>query len=438
MISGGFGDIPPITSTERLFYILVVVTGVAFYSYAIGTLTSIVTSVDKRKQGLIDKFMALHDFSKKFSLPIDLQLRIKRVFENNFENISFGEDIIFEDLPSSLKAETLFFVHKKIFEKVKFFNNKDAKFVLEILEIIKNLKLQGGDVVYSTGDAADEMYFIVEGKIQLVNEDGVIIRVYGEGGYFGDTEIFRNRKERKCNAIAHPSGNCELIRLKKDAFFAILEDHHLYKKDLLDLAEKRYQRNIQSEKLAKKANYKAKSYKNGQVEELMTPSPRRQVPVSGFTLKRQHTMAYKTPSTLLQNVAFQSNNMNSPRKKSTNKLYKITSDKNEEDLLSSIQTESLSQEDLNDSVFSSCLTTKKLEKKKRKKSKKQENIQEEEMENSRSMRKTSKKSSLKPEEAPTSNADDIFSKISFEERDDESLEIKTPSPTKMIKIITKK
>jgi CRP-like cAMP-binding protein len=256
LISGGFGDIAPYTIPERFFYIVVVVIGVAFYSFTLGTLTSILTTVDKRKQGLIDKLMSLNEFSTKHRLPEHLQIKIKRIIEKNHESLSLDEQEILEDLPVPLKAEVLTFVHNRIFQSIHFFQNKDPAFIISLISLIKHLYPENNELIYRTDEQAEEIFFILDGKVKLVSDEGYIIRVYGEGTYFGDIELVKYHATRECNAITHHKGKCELIQINKEDLLKILEDFPEYKAEFEELAIERAERNKSSEILAKQANYR--------------------------------------------------------------------------------------------------------------------------------------------------------------------------------------
>jgi len=50
----GYGDYYPISNPERIFTIIVMLGGVAFFSYIMGNFIEILTNYDK-KMGLVDK-----------------------------------------------------------------------------------------------------------------------------------------------------------------------------------------------------------------------------------------------------------------------------------------------------------------------------------------------------------------------------------------------
>ena len=66
----GFGDITIKTVNERLFAILWMIIGVAFYSYAIGNMTNMVADMDADREQLNQKLSVLKEFKVRTSMPI--------------------------------------------------------------------------------------------------------------------------------------------------------------------------------------------------------------------------------------------------------------------------------------------------------------------------------------------------------------------------------
>jgi len=84
----GFGDISLLTRLEKLFSIFWMVFGVGFYSFTIGNLSSIMSSLDVREARLKAKLEALKEFCEKASLSKHVEVRIRRFLENNNSEIN--------------------------------------------------------------------------------------------------------------------------------------------------------------------------------------------------------------------------------------------------------------------------------------------------------------------------------------------------------------
>jgi hypothetical protein len=63
---------------------------------------------------------------------------------------------LLDELPVGLRAEVATFTHEKLLQKVQFLKDKDPLFVLALLPLLKNVKLETNEVVYKEGDLANE------------------------------------------------------------------------------------------------------------------------------------------------------------------------------------------------------------------------------------------------------------------------------------------
>jgi len=102
----GFGDISAGTSAERVICIVWMMFGVGFYSFAVGTITSVLTSMDDSNQILDEKISFLEFFSKDTGLDKDLEKRAKRSLVNNEITIVMGEirkETLLQDLSRELR-----------------------------------------------------------------------------------------------------------------------------------------------------------------------------------------------------------------------------------------------------------------------------------------------------------------------------------------------
>jgi hypothetical protein len=79
----GFGDIPAVTTAEKILGVSWMIFGVGFYSFTIGNLSSIMASIDIKASKLQAKMNTLSEFAKKSKLPALVQAKIKRFIENN-------------------------------------------------------------------------------------------------------------------------------------------------------------------------------------------------------------------------------------------------------------------------------------------------------------------------------------------------------------------
>ena len=96
------------------------------------------------------------------------------------------------------------------------------------------------DIVYSKGNFANKVYFILRGKVFMLSEDyhNLPIAFYEEGSFFGEIEVFKNLK-RCFTCIA--ADNLELLAMEKADFKKIFGRYNpdLFKLFLV-VAERRW------------------------------------------------------------------------------------------------------------------------------------------------------------------------------------------------------
>jgi len=77
----GYGDISGNNTTEWIFCSVMMVIGVVGFSFANGSLTSMISNYDSQNAELQEKVKIMNKVYKKYYLPLDLYVRCKRNLE---------------------------------------------------------------------------------------------------------------------------------------------------------------------------------------------------------------------------------------------------------------------------------------------------------------------------------------------------------------------
>lgn len=125
--------------------------GVAFYSFTIGNLSSVIASMDTKNTILKHKLYILADFSARIALPLNTDIKIKRFLENNNKDVTSIEEQnkLLAELPPSLRSEVVSHTHYNIIKGINFFQQKSPDFLWQVLPLLKQMKIYKGDVLYS-------------------------------------------------------------------------------------------------------------------------------------------------------------------------------------------------------------------------------------------------------------------------------------------------
>jgi hypothetical protein len=73
----GYGDIYPATEMEMCMAIALMLFGVCFFSFTIGTLSSILSRIDSKEATLINKMAIIDEFARDANLGTDLKQKLR-------------------------------------------------------------------------------------------------------------------------------------------------------------------------------------------------------------------------------------------------------------------------------------------------------------------------------------------------------------------------
>lgn len=212
--------------------------GVAFYSFVIGNVQSIITKSQQDTENLVNKLKSLEKFKKKNNLKLSVYIRIKKYLEQNYNDLKWTMD--FDNfLPACLNDEILTHIYGDTVNNIIFFKEITKKnFIWSILPFLQTIKVEYGEIIYLERDLAKELYFIKSGSIKIYYKKHRISSI-SEGDYFGDIEVLFNiNREVKARA----SNDCILLVINKKSLEKVLEEHPDIRNEMLNTAKEKRER----------------------------------------------------------------------------------------------------------------------------------------------------------------------------------------------------
>ena len=106
--------------------------------------------------------------------------------------------------------------YRPLVESIELFDGIEFKNCIKILAMGLQTKIRIGDVIFHKGEAGHEMYVLLKGRIEIIDEsDGAdrALAVLGPGETFGEMAFFE-KKERSAKAVA--MDNCVLLALDEE------------------------------------------------------------------------------------------------------------------------------------------------------------------------------------------------------------------------------
>jgi CRP-like cAMP-binding protein len=92
-------------------------------------------------------------------------MKLRQFLKYNVRETDLSEFKFLELLPPKLKNSLVGRMHRNKVKKINFFENKEKKFLNFIGPKLKYLRLREGDKIFKSGEIAESMYFISEGKV---------------------------------------------------------------------------------------------------------------------------------------------------------------------------------------------------------------------------------------------------------------------------------
>ncbi|MBZ0199305.1 MAG: cyclic nucleotide-binding domain-containing protein, partial [Ignavibacteriaceae bacterium] len=217
----GYGDVPSVTTGQKIYTIVVMLFGAGVYGYIIGSVASILSQQDPSKAYYTKNIDRLKAFVKYRKLPIELQNKIKNYYTYAWKRrLGFDESSLLTSLPPALKIETALFLKKDMLDKIPIFDNAPDNFKQEVALNFRSMVFSPGDLICREGEIGSEMYFIIQGELEVISGDGKkTIAVLRDGNFFGEISLFKN-SPRTANVKAVTYS--DLYILEKKIFEQIL------------------------------------------------------------------------------------------------------------------------------------------------------------------------------------------------------------------------
>ena len=221
----GYGNFGAENSAEILLTAVWIFLGVAFYTVAVGSFTSMVIERVAKEEQLELLLKSVEIFAKDTGMSADLNKKIRKFIFNNYLEFSqrLDENIFIDQLPATLKEEVLIHTYgKSVLYKYDFFNHiADSQFQWGLLKLLAKIRFNSGDTIYQDGNSASALYLISNGTVKLYAENDYPFAVYRTCASFGDVDILCHQVH---NGTAKSLDFCHLYKVQKQELEDLLID----------------------------------------------------------------------------------------------------------------------------------------------------------------------------------------------------------------------
>jgi glucose-6-phosphate 1-dehydrogenase len=140
-------------------------------------------------------------------------------------------------------------VTEEVLKKVALFKDGDPLFLSQVIMALRPVSFSAGELIIKKGDVGREMYVVVRGDVEVVDDAGTVVKALQDGDFFGEIGVLMSTP-RTANVRAKTA--CNLFVLEQSDFNRILRDHPQFAEDVRKVARERYNLVLQAEHLTAK------------------------------------------------------------------------------------------------------------------------------------------------------------------------------------------
>ncbi|XP_071964484.1 potassium/sodium hyperpolarization-activated cyclic nucleotide-gated channel 2-like [Antedon mediterranea] len=249
MLCIGYGRFPPQSMSDVWLTIISMISGATCFALFIGHATTIIQSMDSSSRQYREKVKQVEEYMANRKLSKELREKITDYYEYRYHGKMFDEEVIFEEVSQVLKETIANYNCRSLVSSVPFFMNADPNFVTKVVTHLKYEVFQPGDYIVREGTFGESMFFIQQGVVDVLTQEGQVATSLSDGSYFG--EICLLTRERRVASIRAET-YCSLFSLSVENFQSVVREYPSIRKTMEEIAIRRLKKIGRSASLIRK------------------------------------------------------------------------------------------------------------------------------------------------------------------------------------------
>ena len=211
----GYGDVSITNDIERMLAVVLMIFFNLLGAIIFGNITNIIASLGADQERFRLKMTQLSEFVKAYEINPAMERRLHDTLAYQWElNRCSDMTDVLNTYPTFLKRDCLMFIHLDFIRKVPFLANTPDGFLRSIVVRLKSELSLPGDIIIHEGDAAQEMYFLREGRVDIfAPQSKRKVASLGGGSFFGEIGLLIAHGRRMNTVTA--SERCQIFILTK-------------------------------------------------------------------------------------------------------------------------------------------------------------------------------------------------------------------------------
>jgi glucose-6-phosphate 1-dehydrogenase len=128
-------------------------------------------------------------------------------------------------------------VTEEVLRKVPLFKDGDMLFLEQVIMALRSKQVAKGELIINNGDIGRELYLIARGEVEVLDDDGKVLKVLSDGDIFGEIGVLMSMPR---TADVRAKTSCDLFVLDKSDFSRILRDNPQFASAVQQVAKERY------------------------------------------------------------------------------------------------------------------------------------------------------------------------------------------------------
>jgi voltage-gated potassium channel len=231
MTTIGYGDIAPVRNIEIVITMGVAFLGASSYAFIIGNLASIFSNINEAEIKYRDKVQAVNQYLSHRNVPDGFNHKIRDYYEYLWTRYKGHEEKhFFKDLPIHFRLDILRYLTKDFLTNIPLFKYSSEALQNELLLSLKHQTYPPNCFVIREGETGNEIFFIADGDLKIVPQNGKNYKDFSSGDYFGEMSLILNEK-RTASIVTLTF--CNLFCLHKEDYVRIKEEYPELRKVLI-------------------------------------------------------------------------------------------------------------------------------------------------------------------------------------------------------------
>ena len=214
----GYGDVTPQTEPERVFLTVGMLVGASVYAYIVGSICSVIASMNYRETEFQELMDRLNLFIKEAKIDVDLAGRLRAFFRYRRKvtnQISWGE--LLDLMSPSMRQEVATHINTAWLIKVEIFHGIPEQVAIELSFNFVLETFPPEEQIIGERDESTKLFVLKHGVVMCKGR----VRTIGDNSCFGEDMLWRTM-QRGYKAVSLTF--CDCFTLKKDTLERVMDN----------------------------------------------------------------------------------------------------------------------------------------------------------------------------------------------------------------------